>query len=122
GLYFGLSFGTNDAPGKDPSAFGATMRTLVDRILAAGKVPVVPTIPYTGDPQYAAIPAYNAEIKSLYAAYGARLVKGPDLYAVLYAGRGTMFTHPTDLHPDAAGNAAIRRAWADAMIADVYGR
>jgi lysophospholipase L1-like esterase len=121
GLYFGLSLGTNDAPGNDPAAYGVNMGQLVDKILAAGKVPVVPTIPYTGEPAHADIPAYNAEIATLYATYGAKLVKGPDLYTVIYDGRATMFTNPTDLHPNATGNAAIRQAWATAMIANVYG-
>jgi hypothetical protein len=33
-----------------------------------------------------------------------------------------MFDNPTDLHPNAVGDAAIRQAWADAMIANVYGQ
>jgi lysophospholipase L1-like esterase len=122
GRYFGLALGTNDAPGNDPAAYGANMTLLVNKVLAAGKVPVVPTIPYTAEPAHADIPAYNAEIETLYATYGAQLVKGPDLYTVIYDGRATMFTNPTDLHPNAAGNAAIRQAWASAMITNVYGQ
>ncbi len=121
GRYFGLALGTNDAPGNDPAAYGANMTLLVNKVLAAGKVPVVPTIPYTGEPTHAGIPAYNAQIQALYATYGAKLVKGPDLYTVIYDGRATMFTNPTDLHPNAAGNAAIRQAWASAMLTNVYG-
>jgi lysophospholipase L1-like esterase len=121
GRYFGLALGTNDAPGNDPAAYGANMTLLVNKVLAAGKVPVVPTIPYTAEPAHADIPAYNAEIEALYATYGAQLVKGPDLYTVIYDGRATMFTNPTDLHPNATGNAAIRQAWASAMITNVYG-
>ena len=79
-------------------------------------------IPYTGDPSHAGIPAYNDQIQSLYAQYGAALVHGPDLYAVLYAGRATMFDSPQDLHPNEAGNAAIRKAWADTVIKTVYGK
>jgi hypothetical protein len=113
GLYFGLSLGTNDAPGNDAPTYGVNMAHLVDKVLAAGKIPVVPTIPYTGEPAHATIAA-------LYASYGAKLLRGPDLYTVIYNGRATMFDNPTDLHPNAAGNAAIRRAWADAMLASVY--
>jgi lysophospholipase L1-like esterase len=122
GHYYGLSLGTNDAPGNDPAGFLANMTQLVDTVLAAGKVPVIPTIPYTGEPTHGSIPQYNDQIQSLYATYGAKLVKGPDLYSVIYAGRATMFTNPTDLHPNAAGNAAIRQAWATAMVANVYGQ
>jgi hypothetical protein len=98
------------------------MTQLVDMVLAAGKVPIVPTIPYTADPAHVGVPTYNAEVQALYAAYGAKLVHGPDLYTVIYNGRVTMFDNPTDLHPNAVGDAAIRQAWADAMIANVYGQ
>jgi lysophospholipase L1-like esterase len=97
------------------------MRQLIDKVIAAGKVPVLPTIPYTGEPTHAPIPAYNAQISALYATYGTRLVQGPDLYTVVYQGRATMFDSPTDLHPNATGNAAIRQAWADAMVKNIYG-
>jgi hypothetical protein len=121
GLYFSIALGTNDAPGNDPATYHANMVKLIDKIVAAGKTPVVPTIPYTGEPSHAPIPAYNAEIQSLYAQYGAALVHGPDLYTVIYDGRATMFDNPTDLHPNAVGNAAIRKAWADAIVKNVYG-
>jgi hypothetical protein len=121
GRYFGISLGTNDAPGNDPAAYIANMTQLIDKVLAAGKVPVVPTIPYTGEPTHASIPTYNAQIEALYATYGSKLVRGPDLYTVIYDERATMFTNPTDLHPNAIGNAAIRQAWAAAMVANVYG-
>ena len=121
GRYFGLSLGTNDAPGNDPAAYATSMSALIDKVIAAGKTPVIPTIPYTGEPAHAPIPAYNAQIAALYAKYGSKLVHGPDLYTVLHDGRATMFDSPTDLHPNATGNAAIRHAWADAMVKNVYG-
>ncbi len=121
GLYFGLSLGTNDAPGNDPSGFKQRMSQLIDKVLAAGKIPVVPTIPYTGSGSHVnSIPTYNAQIQALYTEYGARLLHGPDLYTILYQGRATMFNSSGDLHPNAAGNHAIRQAWADAMVQNVY--
>ncbi len=123
GLYFGLSLGTNDAPGNDPTSFKQQMSQLVDKVLAANKIPVIPTIPYTGEPSHVnAIPKYNAQIEALYTQYGSKLVHGPDLYTILYQGRATMFDNPTDLHPNAAGDHAIRQAWADAMVANVYSK
>lgn len=121
GLYFGLALGTNDAPGNDAPGYGVRMGQLIDKVIAAGKVPVVPMIPYTGEPTHATIPAYNAQISALYAAYGSKIVQGPDLYTVIYNGRATMFDSPTDLHPNATGNAAIRQAWANAMVKNIYG-
>jgi lysophospholipase L1-like esterase len=122
GSYFALALGTNDVPANDPTGYYANMTQLVDMVLAAGKVPIVPTIPYTADPAHVGMATYNAEVQALYTAYGAKLVHGPDLYTVIYDGRVTMFDNPTDLHPNAVGNAAIRQAWADAMIANVYGQ
>ncbi len=122
GLYFGLALGTNDAPGNDAAGYGVRMGQLIDKVIAAGKIPVVPMIPYTGEPTHSTIPAYNAEISALYATYGSKLIQGPDLYTVIYNGRATMFDSPTDLHPNAAGNAAMRQAWADAMVKNIYGQ
>jgi lysophospholipase L1-like esterase len=118
GRYFALSLGTNDG---DAGVFSANMRALITKVLAAGKIPIVPTIPYTGEPSHVPVIAkLNVEIAKLYDAFGARLVRGPDLYAILYAGRATLFDKETDLHPNAKGDLAIRQAWADAMVRTVY--
>jgi acyl-CoA thioesterase-1 len=118
GRYFAIPLGTNDG---DPVAFGSAMNQLVAKVLAAGKVPIVPTIPYTGEPSHVAvIPKLNLEIEKLYVAFGSKLVRGPDLYKVLSDGRDSMFDKPTDLHPNPKGNLAIRQAWADAMVNSVY--
>jgi lysophospholipase L1-like esterase len=118
GRFVGLPLGTNDT---DPEAYRTAMTGLIDRVLAAGKRPILPTIPYTGEPAHLPlIQKFNAVVHELYTWYGGRLVVGPDLYQVLYDGRATMFDQPNDLHPNEAGNAAIRKAWADAMVARVY--
>jgi acyl-CoA thioesterase I len=118
GRYFAIALGTNDG---DPTTFGLNMNQLVAKVLAAGKVPVVPTIPYTGEPAHVpVIDKSNLEIERLYATFGSRLVRGPDLYKVLFVGRDAYFDNPTDLHPNARGNLAIRKAWADAAVRNVY--
>jgi acyl-CoA thioesterase-1 len=118
GHFVGLPLGTND---PDPDAYRANMGKLIDRVLATGKQPVLPTIPYTGEPAHLPlVTKLDAVVRELYASYGARLTVGPDLYEVLYAGRSVMFDQPGDLHPNERGNAAIRQAWADAMVARVY--
>jgi lysophospholipase L1-like esterase len=119
GRYVGLALGTNDG---DPEAYRRQMRSIIDKVLAAGKIPVLPTVPYTAEPQHMPlIPRLNAVVRELYASYGARLVVGPDLYTVLYDGRATLFDADKDLlHPNERGNAAIRRAWADAMVERIY--
>jgi lysophospholipase L1-like esterase len=118
GRFVALPLGTNDG---DPDAYRANMHNLIDRVLAAGKQPVLPTIPYTGEPAHLPqIAKLNAVVRELYASYGSRLTMGPDLYEILYRGRSAMFDKPDDLHPNERGNAAIRQAWADAMVAEVY--
>ncbi|HEX8790763.1 MAG TPA: SGNH/GDSL hydrolase family protein [Polyangiaceae bacterium] len=120
GKFVGLSLGTNDS---DPDTYRADMTKLIDRVIAAGKQPVLPTIPYTGEPNHVpVITKLNDVVRQLYTQYATKLVVGPDLYQVLYDGRATMFDQPADLHPNEAGNAAIRRAWADAAAARVYGK
>ena len=122
GKYFGLSLGTNDAQdgGPTPAAYASNMTQLINKVLAAGKVPVIPMIPYTGEPAHTQIPTFNAQITQLYGTYGSSLVHGPDLYSVIYNGRATMFDNPTDLHPNETGNSAIRQAWANAMVTNLY--
>jgi lysophospholipase L1-like esterase len=118
GRFVALSLGTND---EDPASYRTHLRELVDKVLAAGKQPVIPTVPYTGEPSHLVlIPRLNAAVRELYASYGSSLIVGPDLYDVLYQGREVMFDQPTDLHPNKRGNAAIRQAWADAMVARLY--
>jgi hypothetical protein len=119
GRYYGLALGTNDVT-DDPATFNANMTMLINKVIAAGKIPVVPTIPYTGDPDYSAIPGLNTQIQMIYASFGSKLIQGPDLYTVISNGKATFFDTATDLHPNAAGDAAIRKAWADAMVKAVY--
>ena len=120
GHFFGLAFGTND-PGANPSIYGANMSRLIDKVLSSGKVPVIPTIPYTGEPGHVhVVEVLNVEVNRLLSEYGPKLVRGPDLYKILYEGRARLFDQPTDLHPNELGNLAIRQAWADAMVAEVY--
>jgi lysophospholipase L1-like esterase len=118
--YVGLSFGTNDANGcGDTTAFYDNYVTMVQAVLAAGKVPVVPTIPWARTANIQSCgPAFNAKIQQLYAAYP-QVVHGPDLWAYFQAHQSLI--GGDDLHPSAAGYAAYRQQWADAMLANVYG-
>jgi len=119
GRYVALSYGTNDANGcGDTTAFYNNYVTMVQAVLAAGKTPVVPTIPWsrTADIQSCG-PAFNAKIQQLYSAYPS-IVKGPDLW-------GYFSTHQSlisgdNLHPSSAGYAAFRQQWANAMVTAVY--
>ena len=120
GRYVGLSYGTNDANGcMSPTGFYNNYVTMVQAVLNAGKVPIVPTIPWarTGNVQTCG-PGLNAKIQQLYAAFP-QVVRGPDLW-------GYFITHQNlisgdNLHPSPAGYTAYRQQWANAMLANVYG-
>jgi lysophospholipase L1-like esterase len=119
GRYVGLSYGTNDANACVPTAtFGRNYVTMVRAVIAARKVPVVPTIPWArAEGVQRCGPRLNARIRTLYRTYR-QIVRGPDLWAYFKA-------HPSlisgdGLHPSEAGYAAYRRLWASAMLARVY--
>jgi hypothetical protein len=135
GKFVGLSWGTNDCGGNpwgiDPSI--AAYKTLINKVIAAGKVPVVPHVPWapntgisgatdpsTGAPYAPLSPgaAYNAQIDSqLYTIAG--VVRGPDLWAA-FKGKTSLFLDATNVHPNDDGIAVYRQAWATAMLGTVY--
>lgn len=123
GRYVGLSFGTNDGNGNllgtpQLDAFQASYASLVQAVLDAGKIPVVPTIIWSGNTSIQAnLPAMNQRLAALRTAYP-QIVNGPDLYAA-FQGRTDLFN--TDgIHPNDAGSAELRLQWIQAMLANVY--
>jgi GDSL-like Lipase/Acylhydrolase family len=107
GRFVTLNYGTND----DPSNFH--MEDLVKKVIAAGKIPVIPHMPWsdTSAVQQKG-PGLNAAIDALYAKYPS-IVRGPDLW--------TFFTNRTDLipsgdiHPNTLGQEELRKQWALAI-------
>ena len=80
--YVGLSYGTNDANGcTNADQFYNNYVTMVQAVLHAGKIPVIPHIPWgrTTNIQKCG-PALNAQIDALYRAFPG-IIKGPDLWA-----------------------------------------
>jgi lysophospholipase L1-like esterase len=126
GRFVALAYGANDARAVDPcdarcaDAFEASYEEMIRAVVAAGKVPVVPTIPWAWQPEIRRnVPALNARIRALWAAHP-EVVPGPDLWAIVEA-------HPElissdGLHPTPLGALAYRNAWAEAMLASVYAR
>ncbi|MFO0615689.1 MAG: SGNH/GDSL hydrolase family protein [Polyangiaceae bacterium] len=105
GRFVVLAYGTND------HANDFHMEELVAKVLAAGKTPVVPRMPWSqGSPEGQQI---NALIDALYVAHP-EIVRGPDLWAV-FEGR-TDLIPAGDVHPNAAGQEELRKAWAQAMV------
>jgi lysophospholipase L1-like esterase len=121
GRYVGLSYGTNDANVcAGPVAFYNNYATMVRAVLAAGKVPVVPTIPWarTANVRRCA-PKLNAALRVLYASFP-RVVKGPDFWSYFCVHR-TLISGDS-LHPSRAGYAAYRRQWVTSALRTVYAR
>jgi hypothetical protein len=124
----------NDAGGGMPTNydFYNAYAALVDTVLGAGRIPIVPTISWTAnEPWHTAIgdpdtgPQYClnkqlAKLKADYRAQGKTVIDGPDLWHFFEANPtliGTGDIHPTT--PD--GYVAYRNQWAAAIIANVYG-
>lgn len=98
--------------------FRDNMRTIVDRVRAAGRVPILATIPFASDGQHRNIPEFNRVIEELRSA--SSLAAGPDLYRWFAA-------HPDELredgvHPNDRGVLSINRLWAEAVDAALYPR
>ena len=107
GRFVVLAYGTNDHPGE------YQMEELVKKVIAAGKAPVVPHMPWSTDARVQQEgPENNAIIDELYAKYP-EILHGPDFW--------TIFTDRTDLipagdvHPNDAGKEEFRKQWAKAM-------
>jgi lysophospholipase L1-like esterase len=108
-----IAYGTNDAYRERPSeVFAEQLQTIIDRVRAAGKEPVLATIPYTNNPDKDIhVQRLNGVIAQLTARNGLR--PGPDLY--------TWFRdHPGELaadgiHPTPAGSLSINRLWFEAL-------
>jgi lysophospholipase L1-like esterase len=116
GRYVGLAFGTNDAAAcAPPAGFRADYTKMIRAVLAAGKVPVVPTIPWARAANVRRCgPALNAQIRRLYGEFP-RVVRGPDLWA--YFAQHRRLIALDGLHPSPAGFAAYRRLWAERAVA-----
>jgi lysophospholipase L1-like esterase len=119
--YVTLNLGTNDAvSGVTPAQYYANMAALVQAVTAAGKVPIVPTIPYSLDPAHrATIPGLNAQLAALYKA-NAAIVPGPDLYT--YFMDNPQYISTDKVHPNAQGCVAYRTLWATFAARTVYAK
>jgi hypothetical protein len=110
GQFVVLAYGTNDLPDEFPS----NMELLVQKVIASGRVPVVPHMPWS-DQRIDRGPVINAAIDLLYQKYP-EILRGPDLWTV-FKDRNDLIP-PGDLHPNDQGKELLRQQWAKVM-ADV---
>ncbi len=119
GHFVALSFGTNDANSCiSPDSFYKNYDTMVQAVLNAGKIPVIPTIPWgrTANIENCA-PALNAKISSLYSVYS-QIIHGPDLWSFFQAHQDMITGEAAPL--TTAGIGSYRQQWADQMVKEVY--
>ena len=94
---------------------------MVDAILAAGKVPVLPKIPYsTNDDVGSNVGYYNAMIDRLYDEYGDKIIHGPDFEE--FFRNNTWGLSGDGVHPSSEGYDAMRKLWAETMVENVYSK
>lgn len=120
GKFVTLNYGTNDANTNVAAAtFFNNMKTMVDAIIAAGKIPVIPKIPWGCTANLTAnVPTLNAKIDDLYSQYP-QIIKGPDLYTFFNANQGDISgdcIHPTD----PSGYTDYLSQWTSSMETAVY--
>lgn len=121
GKYVSIAYGTNDAWGNQIGAdnYYANTKYMIDAVLALGKTPVLPKIPYATEPGVNTyLPEYNAKIDLLWEEYGDKLVKGPDFEA--YFKENPEGLSSDGVHPSSEGYEEMRRIWAETMYANVY--
>jgi lysophospholipase L1-like esterase len=119
GKYVVLAVGKNDATGGGAlvTNFSAKMQSMITSILAAGKTPVLPSIPY-GSVGASNIATLNSQIAALVSA-NPGAIAGPDLYAYFNANQSLIDTdgiHPTN----PTGYNAYRTQWVNWAIANIY--
>ncbi|HEU5230061.1 MAG TPA: SGNH/GDSL hydrolase family protein [Ktedonobacteraceae bacterium] len=119
GKYVGLSYGTNDANGcVDPQKYYNNYVGMVQIILAAGKIPMIPHLPWgrTSNIQQCG-PALNAQIDRLYKTFP-QIIRGPDLWA-FFQQHQTLISND-NIHPTDEGMGQYRLQWANTMLKEVY--
>jgi len=130
--YIAISYGMNDASSSMATdySFYNSYKAMVDAVLAAGRIPVIPTISWTaqqpwqdnvGDPVTGSAFTLNrqlAKLKADYRAQGKVIIDGPDLWT--FFKNNPALIGSGDIHPTDAGFVAMQTQWAQVAIANVY--
>jgi lysophospholipase L1-like esterase len=121
GKFVGLAYGTNDADGcAAPGAFYNNYAMLVQKVLAAGKIPLVPYFPWNPMFTPSCGQALHDQITALYQAYP-QIIHGPDLWTYFKNHPDQIENYPSlGIHPNADGNMALREMWRNALLQAIY--
>jgi len=132
--FWAVCFGSNDVGdgnnGWGLDTFRQNLLRIVERIQAAGRIPVIPQIPFIWDANQSEdqreqegcrlrrpdLPKFNKVIDEIIEQTGA--LPGPDLYTY-FSMHCEQFPRNDGLHPSAEGYQAMNRLWAEAM-ATIY--
>jgi len=120
GTYVSIAYGTNDCWGNQTGAekYYENLAYMIEAIEAAGKVAVLPTIPYSTEPGITAnIESYNAQVYAIYEAYPS-VIKGPDFYGIIE--ENPSYLSGDGVHPNSEGYNAMRKIWAETMAEAIY--
>lgn len=121
--FFVLGYGTNDASHymtATPDIYKSNMQAMIDMVKAAGKIPIIPRIPYSSNASYSMVDQFNPIVDDLVASNN--LIPGPDFYAFFMANLDDFTCPPcsnraTDgLHPDDTGLQMMNQLWATAAM------
>ncbi len=119
--YVSIAYGTNDAWGDQTGTekYYSNTKFLIDTVIAAGKIPVLPSIPYSTNKDVGNnLEKYNAQIFKLYEEYSGKIVKGPDFYEIFKESPDML--SGDGVHPSSEGYDRMRSIWAETMYKAVY--
>lgn len=120
GKYVSIAYGTNDCWGNQTGAARYYENTayMIQAIQAAGKIAVLPTIPFSKEPGISAnIDSYNAQIKRICEENEA-VIPGPDFYA--FFREHPEYLGADGVHPSTEGYNEMRKLWAKTVCETVY--
>ena len=119
--FVSIAYGTNDAWGNPSGVekYYENTKYMIDAVLEAGKIPVLPKIPYASEKAVLEnLGKYNEVVEKLWQEYDGKIVIGPDLYEFLE--KNPDYLSGDGVHPSDTGYAAIRKLWAETMYKRVY--
>lgn len=119
--FVSIAYGTNDCWGNpnNTQSYYENTKYMIDAVLEAGKVPVLPKIPSSTNADVGPnVPYYNAMIDKLYDEYGDKLVHGPDFDE--YFKENEWGLSGDGVHPSSEGYEAMKKLWAETMYENVY--
>ena len=125
--YWCITVGTNDASGMpgNIAAFRSNMTTVINAITAAGRVPILARVPWTGAGAYGGGDYVTCGLRYLndngidYLCDTLNVRPGPDLYQLFYD-NGAAFNVLADPHPNETGSKAWTLTWANSVSANLF--